>query len=113
MPHVILTNEPAPGSHVDVIHAFFQECADALFEHSEAHPNASTEIRVIFGLVGPHTAYGGSPADGYDIALTATDDLWDQQIYQFSHEGCHVLAQVQNSRLETQWIEESLCEVAS
>jgi hypothetical protein len=113
MPHVILTNEPAPGSHVDVIHAFFQECADALFEHSEAHPNASTEIRVTFGLVGPHTAYGGSPADGYDIALTATDDLWDQQIYQFSHEGCHVLAQVQNSRLETQWIEESLCEVAS
>jgi hypothetical protein len=76
MPHVFLTNKPSLGSNVGVICAFFQEGTNALFEHSQAHPNANTEIRVTFGPQGPHTGYGGCAATGYDIALIAADDLF-------------------------------------
>jgi hypothetical protein len=114
MPHVTLVNGPNPPGDEVVIRTFFQWCINALFEHSQGgHPNANTEIRVTYGPDGPHTRHGGNAAAGYDFDLTATDNFWAQHIYQFSHEGCHVLAQVQNSRPENLWVEESLCEAAS
>jgi len=112
MPSVRITNQPMPSGDVGIIQPLLQRCIDALFAHSSGHPNENVEIRVNYTPKGPHTRYGGSASAGYDIDLVAPNDAWVQHVYQFGHEGCHVLARVENSQLTNQWLEECLCEAA-
>jgi hypothetical protein len=113
LPSVVFTKPPVPKGNVGVIRAWFGACAHLLFQHSLAHPNLSSELRVTYGTVGPQIRYGGDSTNGYDFDLTAENDDWCKHLYQFGHEACHVLAQYRQNQHCNQWFEESLCEAAS
>jgi hypothetical protein len=113
MPTVAIQNQPIPTGNVGIIQNFFSAAIPLLFGHSPTHPALNSQVRVIYGTVGPHTRWGGNPVAGYDVDLPAQDDLWDQHLYQFAHEACHVLAQFQNGKHCNLWFEESVCETAS
>jgi hypothetical protein len=113
MPRVLIMNEPTPKGNVGIIQAFFVSAVHLLFQHSPAHPNLNSELRVMYGSVGPQIRHGGSRSSGYDIDLTVANDLWDQHTFQFAHEVCHVLAGYQKAQHPNQWFEESICEAAS
>src|SRR5207248_4487409 len=107
MPTVKIMNEPAGGGDVSSLQILFQECVDLLFHYSSTHPDRDAEVRVTYGSEGPRLGAGGSAALGYDIELTAKKSRFNQHLYQFAHELCHVLAQVDKSLPCNQWFEES------
>jgi hypothetical protein len=113
MPSVVITNNPKSGGDINVIRSFFNETCSLLFRHSPKHPCAESEIRVIFGADGPEVKFGGNPDVGYDVHLNSDGNYWDNHVYQFAHETCHILAQFLQTQHCNQWFEESLCEAAS
>jgi hypothetical protein len=113
MPRVVLINQPVPPGNLNVIQAFFDSATNLLFQHLPTHPNINCDIRVHYGTGKLHTRYGGSSSAGYDIDLDVGNDLWNQHVYQFAHEACHVLANHQQKTHGNQWFEESVCEAAS
>lgn len=113
MPTVNITNTPAPSGNTAVIQMLLQRCVDDLFSQCPNHPSQLTTLRVTFRSEGPHTRHGGNSIGGYDIDLTAPNDAWTQHVYQFAHEAHHVLAEVQHSQRDNQWLEECLCEAGA
>ncbi len=113
MPKIILMNQPTPPGDTGVIQTLFSAAADLLFQHSPSHPCQNSDIRVTYGVKGPHTRWNGDCLKGYDVDLVAGNDYWCQHLYQFSHEIRHVFAQHQQSQHPNQWFEESACETSS
>ena len=55
-----------------------------------------------------------SPDDLFRVQLTARDKLWAQFAYQFAHELCHVLSNLERLRGNpNNWFVEALCELSS
>ncbi len=62
----------------------------------------------------PVTLYRSSPAEPYQVLLSARGDYWCQFAYQFSHELCHILSGYENLRGNpNRWFHEAICEIAS
>jgi hypothetical protein len=81
--------------------------------------HAGDTIEVAYSTAGPHALFERRPDGAYRIYLAVQDTRWDQLTYQFAHEYCHVVSNVeqrlhQDAALRgTQWFEEAMCEAVS
>jgi hypothetical protein len=81
--------------------------------------HAGDTIEVAYSSAGPHAMFERQPDGAYRVYLDVQDTRWDQFAYQFSHEYCHVVTNVeqrahQSAALRgTQWFEEAMCEAVS
>ena len=62
----------------------------------------------------PRTLCRHSPSDPFKVQLTARHKLWGKFAYQFAHELCHVLSNLERLRGNpNNWFVEALCELSS
>jgi hypothetical protein len=62
----------------------------------------------------PMTEAATSPSGEFVIRLSVRGNLWNQLIYQFAHEFCHVVADSRTWKNDCfAWIEDALCETAA
>jgi hypothetical protein len=116
MSKITLLDNPisTTNSDTEVIMVLFATVWEQLMHLSPNHPNAAAEIRISFRHDVPRVLSGGNSTDGFDVHLAAKMRRWDQYLYQFNHEACHIFAQfLPNEGHCNQWFEESLCEAAS
>jgi hypothetical protein len=77
-------------------------------------------LKVAFSASGPKVLFERTSGDRIRVLLSAKDARWDQFVYQFAHEMCHVLSNFErrdeaarSAHNPAQWLEESLCEAVS
>jgi hypothetical protein len=81
---------------------------------------ASDKVLVAFNKRGPRVLFEKSRDGAYVVLLNVQDKRWDQFVYQFSHELCHIFTNGEYRNTgrdevaqDNQWFEEGLCETVS
>jgi hypothetical protein len=109
------TIDPQIEHQYQMIQCYFEDVVSFLFKYSPKHPSCKSNVRVYHGSTGPQLRFEGNSIKGFEIDLnTQVNDL-GENVFQFSHEACHILAQALISQYghHNQWFEECICETAS
>lgn len=100
------------------IKAVLKLAANALTPYFPQH--ASDKVLVAFSKRGPRVLFEKSKDGAYVVLLNVQDQRWDQFVYQFSHELCHIFTNGEYRKIgrdevaqDNQWFEEGLCESVS
>ena len=98
--------------HPHNIQALLENVASHLTRHLREPLRATVEVTRYPGV--PQILLRVAGQTVYRILLNTGDTYWAQYTYQFGHEFCHLVAGYEQ-RFETpnQWVEETLCELAS
>lgn len=99
---------------IDDIMAVLDSVADELTEAVRPLKVEPILVKHNFSEQIPRVLYKRSQRGKIIIKLSSSDLSWSQYAYQFSHELCHVLSNYKdNSITSYEWLEESICELAS
>ena len=110
----ISVSEENWGAEPSRVEDLLKEAAGCI--NKELDPSFTVKIKVIRGKRGcPYTPYGNNhPNKPYEIELTAGNRYWCWFAYQFAHEFCHVLSDLDKLRdSKNKWFHEAICELAS
>ena len=97
-------NEPAE------VQAILESAAHTLWLY---FPDRVLDPLVIEPRGGPIVLFRRGKQGEYQIRLNSGDSRWNQWVYQFAHEFCHILSNYDDREHKNQWFEESVCELAS
>lgn len=107
-----IENEGWGEANINDIKAVLDSVADELVK--AVCPLKIDKIIVKHGGENPRVFYKRSPRGKIIIRLSSSGREWNKYAYQFSHELCHVLLNYKpNSSITYEWLEESICELAS
>jgi hypothetical protein len=106
------------AARIPNIKAVLTLAANALTPYFPQH--ASDRVLVAFSKRGPRVLFEKSKDGAYVVLLNVQDKRWDQFVYQFSHELCHIFTNGEYRKIgrdevahDNQWFEEGLCETVS